>query len=162
MNKIAHIFVGPSGSGKTTYRNIFMKTNTGYVVISRDSLREALCPNHKSFLYNKDVKLLRNKVETTITAMSNDIIKHNDKIILDNTNTDRHFLADTVSFLSAHDFDIHITVFGNNMTFEELSGRVKQRDGDIDTNYIRKQLITEDLWKLIIGFKIPITIVVNN
>lgn len=103
-NNIVIINVGISGSGKSTWTKEFLKKNSNYVAVNRDSFR---------FMF-RDTPVTENKIEDLITELQEDtIIKALNKklnVIVDNTNLKRKYI-DALCKLVEFKADVEFRIF---------------------------------------------------
>lgn len=145
--KIAIVTIGAPGSGKSTYAREMIANDNTYIYIERDVLREKIC-NDLNLLpesYVRDVdnfhtvyyklpKDVRNNIEKLVTEQVNESIKHNDKIILSNTNLTQKHRDELRRKLANLGFEVKYVVFNNHIT--ELLERNQLRKNVVNDNVI--------------------------
>lgn len=137
--KKALILRGPSGAGKSTFAKEYQANNPDYVIVCRDSFREALIPNHKDTWYKRnDVHKLEKLVsEMVFSTLKNSLFN----VIIDETNLNAKYLKKLEMHLIRNNYSIEHEIIGAGLSTEELRRRIIIRDGDIDTGYVDKQYI---------------------
>lgn len=142
--KVAVICIGISGSGKTTWVKRFLKNNSNYIRVNRDSLRESITGTYKVDYYkNKNIKFLESLVTNITSEIYTNCVLNDIPIIDDNTNLNLERLQTLIKKLSRANYKIKFRLFDTNL--EEARRKVYIRDywgleDDLDNvNYINKQ-----------------------
>lgn len=131
------ICIGVSGAGKSSWTKEFIKNNPSYLRSNRDSIREALMPNHQNSWYGRDD---RQQLESLVTAIETKIIYSTYyDVVLDNTNCSLKNLKDMVLTLEKYK-DVKFKIFPIGVSTAQA--RVSERDLIMDMErlvYIQRQ-----------------------
>jgi predicted kinase len=133
-NPILKVLVGPSCVGKSTWA----AKQDGYVVVSRDTLREELFGEYRMGSF---------KEEELITKLSDDIVnrllEYKRNVILDNTHLKLKYIEDVVEKFN-YLADIEVVVFSLPTDIQVLKDREFNRrlntDKEIPHNVIDRQI----------------------
>ena len=135
--------VGLPASGKTTFANNYIKENPNYLIVSRDSIRESLVPNHRNTWYKRKD---RKKLEDLVTLIENYQIKmmlyHEYNVIVDSTGFRQNFnLEDVLNQFSFDKLVVREKCF-TDVPLTECIRRDKEREFPVGKEVITKMYKT--------------------
>jgi len=124
------ICIGISGSGKSTWTTNFIKENSNYLRINRDSIRLTLVGNLDGYYQRKDL----NYIERDVTRLEDEFYKHLSlsgfNIIIDNTNLTEKYINRWINLSNCLKLDARINLKFKlfDISLEEAKLRVANRE----------------------------------
>jgi len=124
------ICIGISGSGKSTWTTNFIKENSNYLRINRDSIRLTLVGNLDGYYQRKDL----NYIERDVTRLEDEFYKHLSlsgfNIIIDNTNLTEKYINRWINLSNCLKLDARINLKFKlfDITLEEAKENVINRE----------------------------------
>jgi len=124
------ICIGISGSGKSTFATNFIKENSNYLRINRDSIRLTLVGNLDGYYQRKDL----NYIERDVTRLEDEFYKHLSlsgfNIIIDNTNLTEKYINRWINLSNCLKLDARINLKFKlfDITLEEAKENVINRE----------------------------------
>lgn len=131
MNQKIIVTVGISGSGKSTWATEYIKDDSSYYRVNRDSFRMMITSSDSRYLDRESEKLVTKMQHECIRTLLLD----GKNVIIDNTHLNQKYI-DEIKMQFNHLADIEVRFFPINPA--EAISRVFLRDNS-DTTYIVKQ-----------------------
>jgi predicted kinase len=129
--------MGVPGSGKSTWAKKYLKTNSEFVRINADELRQMLFGFEESEIMNyyNDSNLKNNEdlVWKTIDSLAESLIYQGKSIILDNTNLNLSVIENYKIY------EVPLLFKVMDTTLDECLKRNKERSRVVPEDYIKKQ-----------------------
>lgn len=129
------ILVGIPGSGKSTYCDEFLKNNSNYLRVSRDSFRFML--RNQPFCHSSTEDLITNLIDVTITKS----LLKNRNLIIDNTNCKASYINHFIELVK-HTADVEFEIF--NVDKETCIQRDLNRQKSVGKDVINKMALDFD------------------
>ena len=121
--------IGIQGSGKSTWANNFVRNNTNWVILNRDTFRKMLT----------SMWICEPNIEEMISKMINDALitclKFKQNVIVDNTNLKDEFITPLVDLVSAY-ADVEFQIF--DLSVDKAIERDSARDKQVGVVRIKK------------------------
>lgn len=134
MNQKIIILVGISGSGKTTWASNFIRNNSNYLRVNRDSIRMSIT--------GTDSRILSSELEAVVTKVQHEQIRTfllgGYNVIVDNTNLKKKYI-DSVLNSFGHLADIEVIKIACNPDIAKLRVSVRDNIKISQTDYIENQ-----------------------
>jgi len=125
------ILIGVPGSGKSTFARQFLKSNPGYVKLSRDEFRHMLADK---WYPGEEIEDL---VSANIDAATFAALRHGYNVLLDNTHCNLKTLKETITKFGK-DARIVLKVIGAELSIKEIKAQNLQRDKVVPEDVIDK------------------------
>lgn len=121
---------GIPASGKSTWSKEFVKTNTNFKRINKDSLREMIDP-----AFSKENETLINKIQNQLIIT---FLKNGNSVIIDNTHVKKSYFNNIKTLLSSLKEKIELSEKVFHIELEEAIDRDNKREAKVGEDVIRK------------------------